>query len=220
MGLAERNVTMRSTWRSKILALGVTCLLLAVGLVGWNLWESARAGQASRQLLAEFQRQSEGITQETSLAASGEILDLTPPKPNDTDGPAEEEVAASLDGHQLLGKLEIPALSLELPVLDSWDDEKLKMAPCRYRGSAQGNDLIIAGHNYREHFGSLGGLQTGDVVLFTDMNQDTTSYTVTGIEQLSGTAIEDMTSGDWDLTMFTCTLDGFSRITVRCSKSA
>ena len=218
LGLAERNVTMRSTWRSKILALGVTCLLLAVGLVGWNLWESARAGQASRQLLAEFQRQSEGITQETSLAASGEILDLTPPKPNDTDGPAEEEVAASLDGHQLLGKLEIPALSLELPVLDSWDDEKLKLAPCRYQGSAQEDDLIIAGHNYREHFGSLGDLQAGDAVSFTDLEGVTAAYTVTQVQQLSGADVAEMAAGDWDLTLFTCTLDGFSRITVRCDR--
>lgn len=209
---------MRSTWRSKILELGVTCLLLAAGLAGWNLWEGARAGRASRQLLAEFQRQTEGAAREAAVATSGENREPAPAQAGDAEGPAEEDVATSLGGHQLLGKLEIPALSLELPVLDSWDDEKLKLAPCRYQGSAQGDDLIIAGHNYREHFGSLGDLQAGDAVSFTDLEGVTTAYTVTQVQQLSGADVAEMAAGDWDLTLFTCTLDGFSRITVRCDR--
>lgn len=209
---------MRSTWRSKMLELGVTCLLLAAGLAGWNLWEGARAGRASRQLLAEFQRQTEGAARETAVATSGGNQEPAPAQAGDAEGPAEEDVATSLGGHRLLGKLEIPALSLELPVLDSWDDEKLKLAPCRYQGSAQGDDLIIAGHNYREHFGSLGDLQAGDAVSFTDLEGVTAAYTVTQVQQLSGADVAEMAAGDWDLTLFTCTLDGFSRITVRCDR--
>ena len=48
------------------------------------------------------------------------------------------------------------------------------------------------------------------------MEGSTFSYTVMELEPLPADAVEEMTSGDWDLTLFTCTLDGQSRITVRC----
>jgi len=35
-------------------------------------------------------------------------------------------------------------------------------------------------------------------------------------EVLLPTAVEEMTAGEWDLTLFTCTLGGRSRVTVRC----
>ena len=37
-------------------------------------------------------------------------------------------------------------------------------------------------------------------------------------EVLAPTDIEGMESGDWDLTMFTCTIGGKSRVTVRCDR--
>jgi sortase A len=36
------------------------------------------------------------------------------------------------------------------------------------------------------------------------------------MEILSPFAVEEMTSGDWDMTLFTCTVGGQSRVTVRC----
>lgn len=44
----------------------------------------------------------------------------------------------------------------------------------------------------------------------------TTRYEVAEIEILSPDAVEEMTEDDGDLTLFTCTLGGGSRVTVRC----
>ena len=77
---------------------------------------------------------------------------------------------------------------------------------------------MLAGHNYPAHFGLLSRLREGDAVRFTDMDGNVFSYQVTGQERLSPTAVEAMTAGeDWDLTLFTCTLDGQTRVTVRCT---
>jgi len=38
------------------------------------------------------------------------------------------------------------------------------------------------------------------------------------VETLQPTAVEEMCSGDWDLTLFTCTLGGKFRVTVRCDR--
>jgi sortase A len=92
----------------------------------------------------------------------------------------------------------------------------LKIAPCRYEGSAYTNDLIISGHNYTSHFGKLQNLSAGDIVIFTDIEGNEFIYEVVELEILKPTSIEEMKSGEWALSLFTCTLSGQTRLTVRC----
>ena len=58
----------------------------------------------------------------------------------------------------------------------------------------------------------------GDELSFTDADGNVFYYTVDEIETLSPFATEEMTSSGWDLTLFTCTVGGASRVTVRCEK--
>ena len=55
--------------------------------------------------------------------------------------------------------------------------------------------------------------------LFFDADRNRFAYEVAGVEELDSTAIEEMVTGDWDLTLFTCTLSGQTRFTVRCIRS-
>ena len=86
-------------------------------------------------------------------------------------------------------------------------------------GSAYTDDLIIAAHNYTRHFGNLKNLEPGDRIIFTDVDGNVFSYEVILRETLMPTAIEEMESGDWDLTLFTCTIGGAYRVTVRCQRA-
>ena len=45
-------------------------------------------------------------------------------------------------------------------------------------------------------------------------------YEVAAVDILAPTDVEDMTAGDYDLTLFTCTYGGKSRVTVRCQRAA
>lgn len=123
---------------------------------------------------------------------------------------------AMIDGYEYIGVLTIPALGLELPVMDRWDYTRLKLAPCLYYGSAETGDMVIAAHNYDGHFGRLSQLAIGDQVLFTDMDENTYAYQVGNMEVLPPDATEQMIESDWDLTLYTCTYGGKNRITVRC----
>ena len=53
-------------------------------------------------------------------------------------------------------------------------------------------------------------------MIFTDTDGNIFNYTVSELEQLNPTDVREMISGDWDLTLFTCTLGGQYRVTVRC----
>ena len=111
-----------------------------------------------------------------------------------------------------------PDLGIELPVQSEWSYPALKISPCRYKGSILTGDLILAAHNYQSHFGRIQELNTGAEILLTDGNGEVHHYEVVQTEIIPGQDVEAMEFGsaeNWDLTLFTCTLSGQSRVTVR-----
>lgn len=134
------------------------------------------------------------------------------------DDSAFEMTEVEIDGHAYIGYLSIPALGLDLPIMADWNYGKLQIAPCRYTGSVRGEDLVLMAHNYASHFGRLAALEEGDNVIFTDMDGVVTVYQVVGQDILDPYAVEEMTSGEFDLTLFTCTYGGQSRVTVYCDR--
>lgn len=184
------------------MSLGAVLLLAALSLFIWNWSENEKAGASVEYIMPRLIEQLE-IDAKSSLYP-------------DIYNPAMREV--EIDGYAYIGYLSIPSQDLELPVMSEWDYTRLKIAPCRYAGSAKTDNLVIAGHNYTRHFGPIRNLSRGDVVYFTDMDGMVSYYQVMEVETLSPASVEEMTSGGWDLTLFTCTYGGESRIAVRCSK--
>ena len=66
------------------------------------------------------------------------------------------------------------------------------------------------------HSGNLKQLHEGDAVFFEDADGNRFHDEVAELEILSPDAVEEMVEGDRDLPLFTCTLDGGSRVTVPC----
>lgn len=200
---------------------GLLLITAALFLIGYNMLENRRAEASSYSTLERLEllvspshafEDSAAVTDSPSLALPNMPAEI----PDYLQNPEMEMPVASIDAENYIGILEIPSLELTLPVLQNWDYEKLKLAPCRYQGSAYQNDLIIMAHNYVSHFGRLQNLHIGDRILFTDTDGNTFRYAVLEIETLPSDGVEAMISGDWDLTLFTCSVGRESRITVRC----
>ena len=199
-------------------ALGLLLLLAALGLTAYNLWLDARASMSVDVVLERLTPTLSSRQSELPPLSSGEALEeaFVPDYVLNPEMAMPEE---NIDGRSYIGVLDIPALELSLPIISEWSYDALQTAPCRYSGSAYLDNLVIAGHNYRSHFASLPQLQPGDTVTFTDMDGNVFSYAVSSLETLSSYAISDMTSGDWDLTLFTCTVGGQSRLAIRCDQA-
>lgn len=204
---------MRNRGRFLLVCIGVICLVSACLLSYYNIYEDQAAGDAVRPVVAALDVvAAEARENEERIIEAAEL----PVVPNYEVDPNREMPEKEVDGHLYIGTFRIPALELELPVISQWNYRELKKAPCRYLGSVYTNDLIIAAHNYRSHFGSLYKLVSGDQVLFTDMEGNEFVYEVDSIETIGKYQVEDMEAGDWDLTLFTCTVGGENRVTVRC----
>ena len=183
------------------MTLGTVCIAAALSLFLWNQRADQSAGASVDSILPQVEQ----------------CVAQTPPENDDPYDTAMTEV--EIDGYAYIGYLSIPDLGLELPVMSDWDYTRLKIAPCRYSGSTKSDDLVIAAHNYTRHFRSLKRLSIGAEVTFTDMDGVVSVYEVVATDILAPTDVAEMTAGDYDLTLFTCTYGNRSRVTVRCERA-
>lgn len=176
--------------------LGIILIIGAVFLASYNIYKDFAAYQRIQDTLSQF-----------------EYDDPSGYEPN------MEMPVVEIAGYKYIGEIEIPSEKLRLPVLSRYNKHSdLDIAPARYSGSAYTDDMIIAGHNYRSHFARIGRLHVGDKIIFTDNNSISFEYEVKEIEIIDGNDIEHLMEGEWDLTLFTCTLSRVNRITIRCVK--
>lgn len=205
---------MRSKPGIVCIILGAALLLGALLLAQINQREDAAAQQAAMevmpQLVEQIRERAEKNTEPTGpeLQVPLELLTEEDKKMTEVD----------IDGHLYIGYISVPAVEIELPVMSSWSYPKLKIAPCRYTGSVRGEDMVLMAHNYNGHFKRISELEIGDDVFFTDMDGNEICYQVVGKDILESTAVEEMTAGDFDLTLFSCTYGGSARITIYCDR--
>ena len=190
----------------RIMVIGLILVLCALCLVGYNMWDSARAGGESDTILAGL---DDGIPDEGPVTEPDEMPTIT------------------IDGYEYIGELSIPGLDIRLPVMADWDYTRLKISPCRYSGSYLNNDLVICAHNYSRHFSPIKWIGVGEPVYFIAVDGRVYEYTVTNRETLQPTDVELLVSNqnnsedaveEWDLSLFTCNTGGRTRCVVRCSR--
>ncbi len=208
------------------ITMGAVLFISALLLFLYNRQEEEAAGQQSSALLESVQdviaEQAEPVSDEpatdepgTDEQASEEAAVSTPsPTPRPT-----EMTEAEIDGYAYIGFLSIPSLGVELPVMSEWDYVRLKIAPCRQFGATWTDDLVIAAHNYKSHFGNLSALQAGEAVLFTDMNGLESRYAVAVVETLLPTSVDEVQNSGYDLVLYTCTYGGATRVVVFCERT-
>ena len=194
--------------------LGTVLMLGAVLLFRINQQEDISAREFAESVMPELVDQIRENT-DGSFSESDTLPELQKPFELLTEED-KKMTEIEIDGIPYIGYISIPKLGLDLPVISTWNLARLNVAPCRYSGSLLGEDLVIMAHNYISHFGNLSKLEPDDIITFTDMDGKITRYKVVGMGVLAPTAVEEMTAGNFDLTLFTCTYSGQNRVTIYC----
>jgi len=133
-----------------------------------------------------------------------------------TEAPEGQMLQTSVGGYAVIGILKVEEAAIELPVLESWSYEQLEYGPCRYSGALAEGDLVLLGHNYRDHLASLDQVEKGDTVEFMDVEGKSHIFQVAKTSVLKPTQVEELSAGNFPLTIFTCTPGGQSRFVVYC----
>ena len=190
--------------------IGKLCFVCALFLYVFNIYDSFMQEQSQKQILEQY-------IQENTRQQDASLIQI-PDYQLHPEMDMPEVQLPELEEAGCIGILEIPSINSRLPVLSAWSYALLKKAPCRYTGSVYLDNMVIAAHNSKAHFKKLSQLEKGDIITFTDAVGNVFTYEVAGIEILQPEEVDDMTSGQWPLTLFTCTYGGAGRVTVRCEK--
>lgn len=208
--------------------LGIICIILGVVLISgalfltlYNMHQENAAQEAVESIMPQLMDQIEVNKENKPTSPENENdHDLELKVPVELLTEEDKKMAEiEIDGYPYIGYLSMPTLGKELPIMSTWSYPQLKVAPCRYSGSLRGEDLVLMGHNYVSHFGPISRLEIGDPVIFTDVYGNITEYVVVGKDILDPSAVDAMTAGDFDLTLFTCTYGGSNRVTIYCDRS-
>ena len=146
------------------ISIGLLLIAAAIFLASYNLYDEQRAAKTAGEAL---DRLEEAMPVEASAKPAPDAPAVA--EANPTLLPRDEQIelpdyilfphmempVESIDGNDFIGVLQIPALDLELPVISEWSYPNLRIAPCRFSGSAYLDDMVICGHNYSAHFGKL-----------------------------------------------------------------
>lgn len=123
--------------------------------------------------------------------------------------------------NKYFGKLIIEKINLEYVIFNTFDENLLKIAPCRFYGPNninQNGNICIAGHNYNDDrfFGRLDDLELGDKIMMMDFNGDTKEYIVYNIFETDEDDVSILKANkNYELTLLTCNNANKKRIIIK-----
>ncbi len=128
----------------------------------------------------------------------------------------------NVEGSHIIGIIDIPKLGIYYPVFSNYDDELLRVSPCKFYGPQPGNvgNLCIAGHNYDndKFFSKISNLNLNDeIVIYNNFNKKF-SYFVFDIYEVKSDDLSPVYSYDKNsrqLTLITCNNLNNNRIIVK-----
>ena len=211
---------MKSKFGILLMLIGTVLIFGALYLFMHNNQEDNEAKEHVQNLMPQIHQEIQELQQSSAADPSHSKPEIQENIPVELLTPEDVYMTEKIiDGYAYIGYLAIPELDLELPIMSDWDIKLLRISPCRYTGTVRGEDLVIMAHNYKSHFGRLSKLSMGAQIVFTDMDGTVWEYEVVAMDILPANAVEEMTAGEYDLTLFTCAPNRTHRVTIRCDKT-
>ena len=128
---------------------------------------------------------------------------------------------ATSEKENILGTINIPKLNIQYPVFSNFDNELLKISPCRFFGPnfGENGNICIAGHNYdnNKFFSNIASLNVNDEILLTNNLNKVFCYYVKKIYEVKPDDLSPIYSYDDNkkqLTLVTCNNKNNNRIII------
>ncbi len=125
--------------------------------------------------------------------------------------------------YRVAGKILIPKIGIEYPIIYETNDEYLKIAPTKLFGPEVNEigNLCIVGHNYKNNqfFSRISELDIGDKVILASNKGKDMVYSVYDkyeIDEADMSCTSQETEGNIELTLITCTKNKKKRLIVKC----
>jgi LPXTG-site transpeptidase (sortase) family protein len=192
-----------SNWRSKGLAIAIVILLISASvLLSYTLY-TIKQVNATNEGLGKVARDFGGSSVETSWTVSGKTV---------------------------IGRIEIPSLKLDYPIIDYSAATSLNTTIAQFSGAGvnePGNEVLVGHRTYGDlspfnlFFTKIDELKVGDEIILTGLDRESVTYTVTWLKTVapSDTSVLDsLPAGARTVTLIATTFDLQHRFVVRAEE--
>ena len=216
-----------------LLSVFLVCILISLCI--YAEYDRNKGEEASQEILANLD-----IPEADTTVAKNNMLvvvldeDETTADANDSDAIQEQQKNISKNrqvtknGYGYVATVNIPKIGVSYPVLDGETDsteeteELLKISPTKFWGPEPNEvgNFCIVGHNYRntKFFSKVPTLVNGDIIEITDLTGQTLRYRVYNKYEVDPTDVScttQLTNGQKEVTLITCTNDSKKRVIVK-----
>lgn len=209
-----------------ILGIVVIAVLILLGFLGYDVYRKKTIDKDTSKVLDDFDTKLNSIARNDTVE-NVELPDIDLPtvenvttNTNTTGGNATKRV--QYKGYNVDGKIQIPAINLEYPILEKVTPSSIEAAVAilySANGLNQPGNTVISGHNYRNgsFFGNNDKLKLGDKVYITDNSGTKLKYNIYNIYETSpddGDFIMRDTNGKREISLQTCTDNSKGRLII------
>ena len=120
----------------------------------------------------------------------------------------------SIDGADFVGVIEMPRYESALPVCANWGH--LTKYPCRFSGSIYDRTIQIGATSQKGQYDFYREISVGDTVIFTDVEGNQYTYTVTNLQYESHADQTTLNREESALTLFIKNVYAFEYLIVFC----
>ena len=208
-----------------ILVIVVAAIFIVLGFWGYDLYQKYYINVSANQALEEFDNRvpirniarNEEVIENVALQIDVNQIQTT----NTNGGNSRNLAKQTYKGFTVVGKIEIPAIKVNYPILDRASDDSMKVSVGVLYGVGinQVGNTVIAGHNYRNgtFFSNNKNLKLGDLIYITDLEGNRIKYTIYNIYVTASNDFDYATrdtAGKREVTITTCTDDVNSRLVI------
>ena len=202
------------------------CVLMVAGLLtyGYQKNQERVANETIEQLMKDMEQKREEMLQAAASKEEEERVASQGAVAGD-ENPQTSVAQTDYSQYRILGILHFPSLGRKVPVLgEEMTDDMLNVAPCHYGGPEspqEAGNIIIAGHNYKSHFGSLRKLKPAQIVVWETPDGFEHRYEVSEVKEIEPNDFDyvEKNINTYSITLFTCTDSGRMRWAVKLKKS-
>lgn len=213
----------------------IMCLLFSYYI--YAEYDKNRSEQVSKDILANLEIEEPQETNDNTIMQQDGVLvvvlnnDYQISDPETTETPKSNipstQIYTTKSGKQysVIGRVQIPKIEVDYPILSDCDEELLKIAPNKYHGADPNEvgNLCIAGHNYRnkKFFSKVPILENGDIIKITDLsgkNIDYVVYSKYNVHPKDMSCTSQKTNGKKEITLITCNDDSSERVIIKATE--
>lgn len=228
--------------------LSILLIITLTSIYVYATYDRNKGEEISKDLLSEINLQTENIIEEAEVVAENEedkvwriiistIEEIPNEEPTENIQNIEEEEEEKKEEakvmtithkgkeYETVGKINIPKIKVNYPILSEASVELLKISPCKFYGPEPNEigNFCVAGHNYKteQFFSKVLKLVVGDVIEITDVSGRTIKYSVFDkyevVPEDTSCTSQD-TNGKKIVTLITCTNDNKRRVIIHAKE--